>query len=306
LQDKKAFEQAGIDPRKESEIFRQHYKQAYIIDKHVYKHGIVLIVNVCSINGAIYTLPYTYVEEYGKWKLTNKFAGDDELMQYMEYIPPPTLTASTKIRPKRWSIDLYNWINENLETSRLAQFLAEKLTILCLIKDLKDSEGNSYSVNDIARETILLNGIVHTQTWKFKEMEKTALVQDPEGDDKLKEKKGFDEWSNNDSFIKNSRRPFMLVRFNMFKSMGTLPDMNPGEKHDIEITGRLKDEKVFKGTAKIELKAMRKGDKKDLKNSILFNAEQDLHNWWNHEPGLEKRWKSIRDGKMDKNSPGHE
>ena len=66
LQDKKAFEQAGIEPRKESEIFRKQYKQAYIINKHEYKHGVVLMVNVYSINGAVFTLPYTYVEEYGK------------------------------------------------------------------------------------------------------------------------------------------------------------------------------------------------------------------------------------------------
>lgn len=292
------FKEANLDPMKMFQTVSDK-DDFYIVDKIQYRGAVLMIVEDHAEDGTIMKYPIPFVLENEKWKRTNKYAADEELHKYLEYIPPPTLTASTKIYPKRWSIDLHNWIKENLETSRLAQFLAEKLTILCLIKNLKDSEGTSYSVNDIVHETIRLNGIVPPQTCKFRGEEKTALVLNSEGNDKLKVKKGFDEWHINNSFIRNSRRPVMLVRFNMFKSMGTLPDMNRGGKYVIEITGRLNDEKTFKGTAKIRLKAMKKGEKKGLKNSILFNAEQHLHNWWNHEPGLDHRWKSIRDGKTD-------
>jgi len=120
--------------------------------------------------------------------------------------------------------------------------------------------------------------------------------------EKLKLKRGFDEWNRNESFIKNTRMPFILVRFNMFKSMGTLPDMKPNKKYDIEITGKLNDEneKVFKGTAKIKLMGIKNLYKKELEKVILPKAEQDLPNWWNQEPGLDDRWKSLRHDKPDK------
>jgi len=134
--------------------------------------------------------------------------------------------------------------------------------------------------------------------------------------EKLKLKRGFDEWNRNESFIKNTRMPFILVRFNMFKSMGTLTEMKPHNKYDIEITGELnsennENEKVFKGTAKIKLMGIRKSDTKGLKDSILPEAEHTLQNWWNQEPGLDDRWKSLRHDKPDKyndserNSKGH-
>ena len=88
IQDKKTFQEAGIDPRKESEIFKQYFKQAYIIDKKAYKEGIILIVKIYTTDSAVYTMPYNFVEEYGKWKLTNEFASDDMLLDYMDYSPP--------------------------------------------------------------------------------------------------------------------------------------------------------------------------------------------------------------------------
>ena len=88
VQDKKAFQEAGIDPEYESEMFKKHFNKAYIIDKQPYKNAIVLIVDVHDYDGAIFTLPYTIIEENSKWKITNKFASDDELAEYMDYVKP--------------------------------------------------------------------------------------------------------------------------------------------------------------------------------------------------------------------------
>ncbi|HOP48185.1 MAG TPA: hypothetical protein PK874_11025 [Desulfobacteraceae bacterium] len=295
------FKEAGIDPRKIFEI-EKNVKDVFIIKKVAYKDVVLLKIKHIVKDGSTRDIPATFIIEDGKWKSTNKYGSDEALHEYLDYTPPPTLTANVKIQPKIWSIDLYNWIKENLETSRLAQFLAEKLTILCIIKDIKDKDGNFYNVNDTILESICLNGIVPPQTWKVMGMEKTAIVQDSELNEKLKLKRGFDEWNRNESFIKNTRMPFILVRFNMFKSMGTLPDMKPNKKYDIEITGKLNDEneKVFKGTAKIKLMGIKNLYKKELEKVILPKAEQDLPNWWNQEPGLDDRWKSLRHDKPDK------
>jgi len=296
--DKKDFEDSNIDPNQQIEAVK-NFNKTYIINKKAYKHAILLIVESHGNDGAIMTGPSFYIKENGLWKTTFEFATDEEIWDYMDYTPPPILTASTKIHPKRWSLDLYNWINDHLETSNLPQFLSEKLTILCLIRDLRDSEGKSYSVNDIIRESIRLNEIVPPQTYKLRGVDKIASILNSGNIGDLKTKKGFKQWHSSSSFIRNSKKPVIMLRFNMFKSMGTLTGMNPDEEYDIEITGRLKNKKTFKGTAKIRLRQIKKGEKKELKNNILFNAEKQLHNWWNHEPNLEKRWVSIKNGKTD-------
>ncbi|MCK4604803.1 MAG: hypothetical protein KAU41_08980, partial [Deltaproteobacteria bacterium] len=116
LEDKKAFQEAGIDPRKESEVFRKYFKEAYIIDKHIYGHSIILVVDIHTTSGTIFTLPYTFVEEHNKWKMTNKFAGDEDLWEYLDYIKPEEIISSTTIiRPNRWNLNWYNWIKEHIE-----------------------------------------------------------------------------------------------------------------------------------------------------------------------------------------------
>jgi len=78
------------------------------------------------------------------------------------------------------------------------------------------------------------------------------MACETEGRD-LNKIRGFKDWHNENKFSKKYKAPVMLVKFNKFKAMGTLSEMIPGEEYDIIVSGELKDEKRFKGSAKITI-----------------------------------------------------
>ncbi|MBW1691568.1 MAG: hypothetical protein JRJ70_12610 [Deltaproteobacteria bacterium] len=161
--DKEAFREAGIDPRIESKVFKEYFKEAYIIDRQLYKDAVVLIVKVYSKDGAIFTLPYTFKKEHNQWKMTNEFSGDDELAVYMDYVKPEEqeiISASIKIRPKRWNLNWYNWIKGHMGDREWIAQCAERISILSIIGNLKDNQGNHYRVDEILPETLLLNNVL--------------------------------------------------------------------------------------------------------------------------------------------------
>ncbi len=288
LDDKKASQDASIDPRKESEVFRKYFKEAYIIDKHIYGHSIILVVDIHTTNGTIFTLPYTFVKEHNKWKMTNKFASDEDLWEYLDYIKPEEIISfTTKIRPDRWNLNWYNRIKEHIEERKWIRRFAERVCILCMIGNLKDNEDNPHSVEEIVPETLLLNYLVHPQPWKFGQGEKMALIFDlSEGRD-LNKIRGFKDWHNKNKFSKKYKGPVMLVRFNKFKAMETLSEMIHGEEYDIIVSGELKDEKRFKGSAKITITGREAEHRRDLKDQDWLNSDKDMDNWWNKEKALE-------------------
>ncbi len=87
----------------------------------------------------------------------------------------------------------------------------------------------------------------------------------------------------------------MLVRFNKFKAMGTLPEMIHGKEYEVTVSGELKDGKHFKGTAKITTTTGwtrkhggRWGD------ADWLNSEKDIHNWWNNQNDVEGSWEKMK------------
>ena len=155
----------------------------------------MLIVEDQDKDGSIIRMPLTFVKENEKWKMTNKFAGDEELHKYLDYIEPEeTIISSTiKINPNRWNLNWYNWIKEHMEEKEWIKHFVDKVTILCMIADLKDNQGMPYSVKEIVPETILFNYLLHPQPWRFNSEEKVALILKSKENPYLKEKKGFKE-----------------------------------------------------------------------------------------------------------------
>ncbi|MEA1900027.1 MAG: DUF4878 domain-containing protein, partial [Thermodesulfobacteriota bacterium] len=70
---RRLFEKAGIDPRVDFNL-EKDVKDTFIIDKIEYKDAVVLIVEDQDKDGSIIRMPLTFVQENGKWKMTNKFA----------------------------------------------------------------------------------------------------------------------------------------------------------------------------------------------------------------------------------------
>jgi len=284
---KRLFEKAGIDPRKIFEL-EKGVTDTYIIDRMEHKDAVVLVIEDHDKEGSITKIPLTFVREGGKWKQTNKFASDEDLWEYLDYIKPEEIISSTTIiRPNRWNLNWYNRIKEHIEERKWIRGFAERVCILCIIGNLKDNEGNPHSVEEIVPETLLLNYLVHPQHWRFGQVEKIALIFDLREDQDLSKISGFKQWHNGTGFLEKFKAPVMLVRFNKFKAMETLSEMIPGEEYDIIVSGELKDEKRFKGSAKITITGWEAGHRWDLKDPDWLNSDKDMDNWWNKEKAFE-------------------
>ena len=76
-----------MDITHEMDTVRRTLKEANIVQKIPYKTGYILVVDIQSPVGDIFTLPYVFVQEKGLWKLTSEFKGDPELSTYINLVP---------------------------------------------------------------------------------------------------------------------------------------------------------------------------------------------------------------------------
>jgi hypothetical protein len=292
---KRLFEEAGTDPRKIFELGSKE-KQTFIIDKGEYKNAVLLLIEHKEKEGTITRIPVTFVIEHGAWKRTNKFASDEELHEYLDYIKPEEIISSTtRIRPNRWNLNWYNRIKEHIDERKWIRRFAERICILCMIGNLKDKEGNPHGVKEIVPKTLLLNYLVHPQPWRLGQGEKIALIFDLGEDRDFNKIRGFKDWHNGSEFSKEYKGPVMLVKFNKFKAMETLSEMIPGEEYDIIVSGELKDEERFKGSAKITITGREAEHRWDLKDTDWLNSDKDMDNWWNKEKALDDWWEKTRE-----------
>jgi hypothetical protein len=290
---RRLLEKAGIDPNIDFNL-EKDVKDTFIIDKIEYKDAVVLIVEDQDKDGSIIRMPFTFVKENGKWKMTNKFAGDEELHEHLDYIKPEEIISSAiKINPNRWNLNWYNWIKEHMEEKEWIEHFAEKVTILCMIADLKDNQGKPYSVKEIVPETILLNYLLPPQLWRFKSEGKVALIVKSKENQYLKKRKGFKEWHHNNELLKKYKSPVMLVKFNKFKAMETVPEMSPGKEYEVTLSGELKNGKRFKGTTKIIITGWNVEHRWKWNRPDWLNSEKDIDNWWNKEKDFEDWWKKT-------------
>jgi hypothetical protein len=81
-QDKAMFENAGIDPSEKFNLVQN--STDFIINKFSYKDGMILVLEKRfeDIDGSIDTGWAGFIQEDGLWKVTYKYAQDEELQQY--------------------------------------------------------------------------------------------------------------------------------------------------------------------------------------------------------------------------------
>ena len=289
----KIFQDAGIDPERSFEIVDEGDKN-FIIDKIKYKNGVILVGKIVGEDGSILIGPAVFIKEGGLWKQTIEYNTDEELLKYRDLIMPEEIISSTiKINPNRWNLNWYNWIKEHMEDKEWIEHFAKKVTILCMITNLKDNQGTPYSVKEIVPETILLNYLLHPQPWRFNSEEKVALILKSKENPYLKEKKGFKKWHYINRFLKKHKGPVMLVKFNKFKAMETLPEMSSGKEYEATISGELKNGKRFKGTTKIIIIGWNAKHRWKWNRPGWLNSEKDIDNWWNKENDFEDWWKKT-------------
>ncbi len=167
------------------------------------------------------------------------------IVQALKY-PEITATAAIRIVPDRWSIKWYEFIKEHKDKSKIIESFSERVTVLCIISDIEDLQGNTIIVTEIVPETIKLNDILSPQPWGSGNL---AIILGPPIDQSLWENEEFREWYEGRGF----KLPRMMVRFNMFEAIGTIHEAVVGSEYDVAITGTLKDGTCFEGTAKVTI-----------------------------------------------------
>jgi len=135
--------------------------------------------------------------------------------------------------------------------------------------------------------------VLPPQPWKFKEEEKIAIILKSRKDRNLRTRKGFKEWHRASRFFKKYQGPVMLVKFNKFKAMETLPAMIPGKEYDVTVSGELKDGKAFKGSTNITITEWRAKHRWKWNHPGWLNSDKDVDHWWNKEKDLEDLWEKI-------------
>lgn len=160
--------------------------------------------------------------------------------------------------------------------------MARQATVLFTLRDLTDEHGNALSMDEIVPDTIRLNYILPPQPWQFKRQEKTVIILRKGVNPLLRQKKeGFMYWVNQQQRFDLTGAPFMLVRFNLFDAMATLPDMVSGNQHPITVTGELNDGRLFRGTADITLTSWEQpfGGSFNFLDWLKFG--DIMSQWWN-------------------------
>jgi hypothetical protein len=160
-----------------------------------------------------------------------------------------TATVKVILQPDKWSRSLYRWIKYWKEKNIFIWRFVGQASVKCIIYDLKDSSGNPISINEIVPETIQLNYELSPQPWKLGGNERLVIIIGSGLDQYKWQRNQFRfRYRGNDIIL-----PLMLVRFNMFEAIETLPDIIAGNEYEITISGKLKDGTSFKGITSITI-----------------------------------------------------
>ena len=258
-----------------------------ITDQKPYKNGALLIVKTINNDGSIIEGPSIFVQENGLWKSSQEtLLADDPVLDYLEYTPPPQhLTPfELSVHPSEWPLSWYAWFSEYAEMNDHPSDKSEKITVLCAISDEVEDD---VTITDILPETLKLNDKVIPQPWHYftwgnvSQAKGTSIILPPGGNLPITDSKGFKHWYSR----KNLRdsKPVMLVRFNLYQAMQTLSDLKAGEVYDVVVSGKLKNDKPFKTTAKISIITSTDQPKKNWRWWRQKPPHQDkmLEHWWN-------------------------
>lgn len=245
---RKAFADANLDPKLMFQMMSQE-DQVFILDKFHYKEGIALMVQVVSADGSILIDPVIFVQEGGLWKQTSAFNSDETLSELTTVVVPDSiLTADIKLFPSHWNLNRHYTENNKHPSKPKKKF--NRTTILCIIKNIRDHEGNTYQVTDVDATKLLMNYQISPSSVK---QDKRVMGHD-DGNWFLPEEYALlEEW---DAVNKNNsilRKKYLAVRFDLNAALETLGEFQPGREYPINITGILGNDLHFRGETTITI-----------------------------------------------------
>jgi hypothetical protein len=159
------FEEAGIDLSEKFKLINPG-DQLIILDKKPYKNGILIYNKGITRKGTIFTGANVFVIENGLWKETYDYASDEEIHAYFDVAPPEEIfNIDVRLFPKQWNYQWYQQMLNKKSKQQGSDF--KKVSVLCVLGNLKDTSGNIQSVEDIDPETLVLNYVVKPTPWHF-------------------------------------------------------------------------------------------------------------------------------------------
>jgi hypothetical protein len=251
IKDKSMYEKAGIDLSEKYKLINPG-DQLMIFDKKPYKNGILIYSKGISSKGTIFTGANVFVLENGLWKETYDYASDKEIHAYFDIAPSEDIfSTDVRLFPKQWHYLWYQQMLNKRSKHKGSDF--KKVSVLCVLGNIKDTSGNIQSVEDIDPETLVLNYVVKPTAWHLGKKNKTFILSGNKTSKQLPHK-SFKNWEKQHQLRPGFDGPVMLVKFNKFEAISSLDNLDDKKTHTITISGKLKDNEThFRGETQITL-----------------------------------------------------
>jgi hypothetical protein len=149
-----------------------------------------------------------------------------------------------------------------------------------VLGNLKDTDGNVRSVEDIDPETVVLNYVVKPIPWRAGQKKEPAILIKKNKTNQLIPE-SFEIWEQQHQIQQNFKGPVMLIRFSKFEAINSLDNFNDGKTYTVSVSGKLKDNEThFRGETQITLISPGLQGNQD-KRSPSHGIEDLFHDhWW--------------------------
>ncbi len=171
---------------------------------------------------------------------------------YLDAAPPEDiLNIDIRLFPNHWN---YQWYQHMLDKKANQGALdIKKVSVLCAIGNLTDTDGNIRNVEEIDPETLVLNYVVKPLPWnKGQKKGSIALIKS--------EKPGplphplVEKWENHHQLHRTFKGSFMLIKFDKLEAISSLSPFDDKKTYTVTISGKLKDNEThFRGETQITL-----------------------------------------------------
>ncbi len=280
------YKKYSVDIQKKFDTVKD-IKNISILDKQPYKNGVYLLVRVEGQDGSVFQGPSIFFLEDGLWKSSQEIPIDDPVLELLQYIPPPDYITPfvLKVFPSTLDISWYNWIEKHIQKQQKFEKFITKISLLCVLYSTDDA----VKIEDIITDTIRLNQVVSPTPWHFFskikpewENEVVLFSQNvPQNQSSFSKK--IRPWLNLQRQFAEPNKHLLFVRFSMFETMKTLPEITPDSQHQLILSGTLKGGKEFRATVQVSLVTHKYPVPNSKKPSGIPPSYQTYKKqWWNH------------------------
>jgi hypothetical protein len=223
------------------------------------------------------------VLENGLWKETYDYISDEEIHAYFDAAPPEEIfNTENKLFPNHWNYQWYKQVQNKKPEPNISDL--QKVSLLCVLGNLTDSDGNTRSVEDIDPDTLVLNYVVKPIPWHIgKKAESALLIQNDEMLSHLPQK-SFENSEKQVRFLRDFNKPVLLIKFSKFEAIQSLDLQNDENVYTVSVSGKLKDNEThFRGKTQITLISPSLSSKQEKTSPppVVENLFND--HWWDQQ-----------------------